>query len=93
MTDRANEQYKHLPPLVDPSSLVIEIPAFEDDRPAPEPAAPAAAPELVAATQMAQGAGGVRTIHRTQIPAALVIAGVPIGAVLVIAVVQILLAP
>ncbi|MBT2503869.1 hypothetical protein [Curtobacterium sp. ISL-83] len=92
MTDRGNERYKRLPPVVDPDALVVEVPAFEDDRPAPEPVPPAAAPELVAATQIAQGSGGVRTIRRTQISAALVIAGIPIGVLAVVAIAQILLA-
>jgi hypothetical protein len=83
-------RYTQLPPTVDPAAFVVEVPAFEDDRPAPPPIPPAAAPELVAATEFARGVGGPRTIRRTQIPAALVIAGVPIGIVAVIAVVQVL---
>jgi hypothetical protein len=91
MADRtARNQYTQLPPIVQPTDFVVEVPAFEDDRPAPPPIPPAAAPELVAATEFARGAGGPRTIRRTQIPAALLIAGVPIGAVVVIAAVQIL---
>lgn len=82
--------YDKLPGRPDPADLVVEVPAFEDDRPAPPPIPPAAAPELVAATEFARGAGGPRTIRRTQIPAALLIAGVPIGIVVVIATVQVL---
>lgn len=93
MAGGANERYKKLPPIVDPRSLVIEIPAFEDDRPAPDPLQSGAVPELEAATQVAQGSGGVRTIRRMQIPVALVIVGVPMAVVLLIAVGQILMAP
>jgi hypothetical protein len=94
MDDRiGRNQYTQLPPSVAPTDFVVEVPAFEDDRPAPPPIPPAAAPELVAATEFARGAGGPRTIRRTQIPAALLIAGVPIGAVVVIAAVQILFTP
>ncbi|PZE77664.1 hypothetical protein DEI92_01235 [Curtobacterium sp. MCBD17_034] len=83
-------RFAHLPPAVDPAEVVIEIPAFEDDRPAPPPVPPAAAPELVAATQVAQASGGRRTIHRTQVRAGLLIAGVPIAGVVVVALLEIL---
>jgi hypothetical protein len=46
--------YDKLPGRPDPADLVVEVPAFEDDRPQPEPAPPAAAPELVAATEFAR---------------------------------------
>jgi len=71
--------------------LVVEVPAFEDDRPQPEPAPPAAAPELVAATEFARSSHSAPTIRRTQMRAGAWIAGVPIVALAVIAVVQILL--
>jgi len=85
--------YSRLPEPVDPATLSIEVPAFEDDRPQPEPLPPAAAPELVAATQIAQGSSGrsvPQTIHRTQIPAGLLIAGVPLGILTVLAILEIL---
>lgn len=85
--------YSRLPEPVDPATLSIEVPAFEDDRPQPEPLPPAAAPELVAATQIAQGSAGrsvPQTIHRTQIPAGLLIAGVPLGILTVLAILEIL---
>jgi hypothetical protein len=87
MTNR----FSHLPDPVDPSRLVVEVPASPDDRPAPEPAPPAAAPELVAATQVAQGSGAPRTMRSSQWTAGLLIAGVPIGVLVVVAVVQIAL--
>lgn len=93
MNASAHPQYKHLPAPIDQSTLFVEVPAFEDDRPAPAPAPPAAAPELVAATQIAEASGGTRIIRRTQVRAGLMIAGVPIGALLVIAVVQIIVMP
>lgn len=93
MNANSRSQYEHLPSRIDQSALVVEVPAFEDDRPAPAPAPPAAAPELVAATQIAEASGGMRTIRRTQVRAALMIAGVPIGVLLVIAAVQIILMP
>lgn len=83
--------YSHLPEPVDPSTLSIEIPAFEDDRPQPEPLPPAASPELVAATQVAQGGGASRT-HRTQLRAALFIGVGSLGLIGAIAAIEILLA-
>ena len=83
--------YDELPGRPDPSDLVVEVPAFEDDRPQPEPAPPAAAPELVAATEFARSSHTAPTIRRTQMRAGAWIAGVPIAVLAVIAVVQILL--
>lgn len=91
---RDHPDFTRLPEPVDPTTLSIEVPAFEDDRPQPEPIPPAGAPELVAATQIAQGNGGSsvpRTIRRTQIPAGLLIAGVPLGILTVLAILDILL--
>ncbi len=85
------QRYGHLPERARPEDLVVEVPAFEDDRPQPEPEPPAAAPELVAATRFAQASHAVPTIRRTQLRAGLWIAGVPIAALAVIAVVQVLL--
>jgi hypothetical protein len=85
-----SEDYRKLPGAPRAEDFVVEVPAFEDDRPQPEPLPPAAAPELVAATQFAQSSHAVPTIRRTQLRAGLWIAGVPIAALLVIAVVQIL---
>lgn len=83
--------YERLPGRPRPEDLVVEIPAFEDDRPQPEPAPPAAAPELVAATEFARSAHAAPTIRRTQMRAGMWIAGVPIAALVVIAIVEILL--
>jgi len=91
--DNEHPDYSRLPEPVDPSTLSIEVPAFEDDRPQPEPLPPAGSPELVAATQIAQGSGGYslpQTIHRTQIPVGLLIAGVPLGILTVLAILEIL---
>lgn len=85
------QRYGHLPERARPEDLVVEVPAFEDDRPQPEPEPPAAAPELVAATRFAQASHAVPTIRRTQLRAGLWIAGVPIAALAVIAVAQVLL--
>jgi len=84
--------FTNLPERARPEDLVVEVPAFEDDRPEPEPEPPAAAPELVAATRFAQSSHALPTIRRTQMRAGAWIAGVPIAALVVIAVVQILLA-
>ncbi|PCN48605.1 hypothetical protein Csp2054_05755 [Curtobacterium sp. 'Ferrero'] len=84
--------YTHLPGAPRAEDLVVEVPAFEDDRPQPEPEPPAAAPELVAATRFAQTSHEAPTIRRTQIRAGLWIAGVPIVALVVVAVVQIIFA-
>ncbi|MBT1545864.1 hypothetical protein [Curtobacterium aurantiacum] len=54
-------------------------------------AAPAAAPELVAATEFARASHAPPTIRRTQMRAGAWIAGVPIAALVVVAIVQILL--
>jgi hypothetical protein len=83
--------YDKLPGRPDPADLVVEVPAFEDDRPQPEPAPPAAAPELVAATEFARSSNAPSTIRRTQMRAGAWIAGVPIGALVLVAIVQILL--
>jgi hypothetical protein len=83
--------YDKLPGRPDPTDLVVEVPAFEDDRPQPEPAPPAAAPELVAATEFARSSHAPPTIRRTQMRAGAWIAGVPIAALVVVAIVQILL--
>lgn len=83
--------FARLPGRPRPEHLVVEVPAFEDDRPQPEPAPPAAAPELVAATEFARSSHAAPTIRRTQMRAGAWIAGVPIAALAVIAVVQILL--
>jgi hypothetical protein len=41
MADRtARNQYTQLPPIVQPTDFVVEVPAFEDDRPAPPPIPP-----------------------------------------------------
>uniref|UniRef100_A0A942YD36 Uncharacterized protein n=1 Tax=Neobacillus citreus TaxID=2833578 RepID=A0A942YD36_9BACI len=82
--------YTRLPSAPRVEDLVVEVPAFEDDRPQPEPEPPAAAPELVAATRFAQTSHATPTIRRTQMRAAAWIAGVPIGALAVVAVVQVL---
>jgi len=92
-SNRQHPDYSHLPEPVDPSTLSIEVPAFEDDRPQPEPLPPAGSPELVAATQIAQGNGSdavPQTIHRTQIPVGLLIAGVPLGILTVLAILDII---
>lgn len=81
--------FARLPDRPRAEDLVVEVPAFEDDRPQPEPEPPAAAPELVAATRFAQTSHAVPTIRRTQMRAGLWIAGVPIVALVVIAVVQV----
>ncbi|MCE0459269.1 hypothetical protein [Curtobacterium flaccumfaciens] len=83
--------YDKLPGRPDPTDLVVEVPAFEDDRPQPEPAPPAAAPELVAATEFARSSHAPPTIRRTQMRAGAWIAGVPIAALVIVAIVQILL--
>lgn len=85
-------RFGQLPDRPRPDDLVVEVPAFEDDRPQPEPAPPAAAPELVAATEFARASHAPPTIRRTQMRAGVWIAGVPIAALVVIAVVQVLLA-
>jgi hypothetical protein len=85
-------RFGQLPDRPRPDDLVVEVPAFEDDRPQPEPAPPAAAPELVAATEFARASHAPPTIRRTQLRAGVWIAGVPIAALVVIAVVQVLLA-
>lgn len=82
--------FSRLPDRPRDEDLVVEVPAFEDDRPQPEPEPPAAAPELVAATRFAQSTHAAPTIRRTQFRAGLWIAGVPIAALVVIAVVQVL---
>jgi len=87
----AGRRFAHLPDRARAEDLVVEVPAFEDDRPQPEPEPPAAAPELVAATRFAQTSHAVPTIRRTQTRAGLWIAGVPIAALAVVAVVQIVL--
>jgi hypothetical protein len=86
------ERFDQLPEQPRPDDLVVEVPAFEDDRPQPEPAPPAAAPELVAATEFARASHAPPTIRRTQMRAGVWIAGVPIAALVVVAVVQVLLA-
>jgi hypothetical protein len=48
-------KYGALPSGVDPADYVVEVPAIPDDRPEAAPPAPAAAPELIAATQVADG--------------------------------------
>jgi hypothetical protein len=85
-------RFEQLPDRPRPGDLMVEVPAFEDDRPQPEPAPPAAAPELVAATEFARASHAPPTIRRTQMRAGVWIAGVPIAALVVIAVVQVLLA-
>ncbi|WP_423923565.1 hypothetical protein ACPEEZ_05410 [Frigoribacterium sp. 2-23] len=92
MTDPTSARYRRLPSEVDPSQYVVEIPSFVDDRPEAAAPPPAAAPELVAATQLAEGYGGRRTIRRTQVRTGLWLAGVPIVCLVAIAVVQIVLA-
>ncbi|WP_439689126.1 hypothetical protein ACRQ4C_14280 [Curtobacterium sp. SP.BCp] len=84
------DDYTRLPESPRHEDLVVEVPAFEDDRPQPEPEPPAAAPELVAATRFAQTSHAAPTIRRTQVRAGLWIAGVPIVVLAVIAVVQVL---
>lgn len=86
------QRFDQLPERPRPDDLVVEVPAFEDDRPQPEPAPPAAAPELVAATEFARASHAPPTIRRTQMRAGVWIAGVPIAALVVVAVVQVLLA-
>ncbi|MFJ7289310.1 hypothetical protein ACQXVK_14730 [Curtobacterium sp. AB451] len=83
--------FARLPDRPRADDLVVEVPAFEDDRPQPEPAPPAAAPELVAATEFARSSHAPATIRRTQVRAGAWIAGVPIAVLAVVAVVQILL--
>lgn len=83
--------YSRLPQSPRAEDLVVEVPAFEDDRPQPEPEPPAAAPELVAATRFARASHAAPTIRRTQLRAGLWIAGVPIAILVVIAVVQVAL--
>lgn len=85
------DDFTRLPDRPRAEDLVVEVPAFEDDRPAPEPAPPAAAPELVAATEFARTSHAAPTIQRTQFRAGAWIAGVPIAVLAVVAVVQILL--
>ncbi|QCR44342.1 hypothetical protein C1N91_13275 [Curtobacterium sp. SGAir0471] len=85
------QRFARLPERARTEDLVVEVPAFEDDRPQPEPEPPAAAPELVAATRFAQTSHATPTIRRTQTRAGLWIAGVPIAALAVVAVVQIVL--
>lgn len=85
-------RFGELPERPRPDDLVVEVPAFEDDRPQPEPAPPAAAPELVAATEFARASHAPPTIRRTQMRAGVWIAGVPIAVLVVVAVVQVLLA-
>ncbi len=85
------KDYTHLPATPRAEDLVVEVPAFEDDRPQPEPEPPAAAPELVAATRFAQTSHAAPTIRRTQLRAGVWIAGVPIAALVVVAVVQVVL--
>jgi hypothetical protein len=82
-------RFARLPEPPRAEDLVVEVPAFEDDREDPPPVPPAAAPELVAATQIAQASHRV-TIRRTQIPTGLVLVGVPVAIMAVIAAVQIL---
>lgn len=47
------ERFGRLPDAPSPESFVVEIPAIPDDRPQAAPPAPAAAPELIAAKQIA----------------------------------------
>jgi hypothetical protein len=82
-------RYGQLPERTRHEDLVVEVPAFEDDRPQPEPEPPAGAPELVAATRFAQSSHAAPTIRRTQMRAGAWIAGVPIAALAVVAVVQV----
>jgi len=84
--------FARLPERPRADDLVVEVPAFEDDRPQPEPAPPAAVPELVAATEFARTSHAPATIRRTQVRAGVWIAGVPIAVLAVIAVVQVLFA-
>lgn len=83
--------FARLPGRPRPEDLVVEVPAFEDDRPQPEPAPPAAAPELVAATEFARSSHTPPTIRRPQMRAGAWIAGVPIAVLAIVAVIQILL--
>ncbi|MEK6311098.1 MAG: hypothetical protein V4737_02805 [Curtobacterium sp.] len=83
--------FTRLPRRARAEDLVVEVPAFEDDRPQPEPEPPAAAPELVAATRFAQTSHTAPTIRRTQMRAGMWIAGVPIVVLALIAVVQVLI--
>ncbi|TDN43709.1 hypothetical protein EDF64_107137 [Curtobacterium flaccumfaciens] len=83
--------FARLPGRPRPEDLVVEVPAFEDDRPQPEPAPPVAAPELVAATEFARSSHTPPTIRRTQMRAGAWIAGVPIAVLAIVAVIQILL--
>ena len=91
MGDEGRSRFTRLPRPVRPSETVVEVPAHEDDRPQTPPEPPAAAPELVAATRIAQSTGGRRTIRRTQVRAGLAIAGVPILGLAVVAVIEIVL--
>ncbi|KQO59733.1 hypothetical protein [Curtobacterium sp. Leaf261] len=49
------DRYRRLPDLIPRDELVTEVVATQNDRPQPPPVPPAAAPELVAATQIADG--------------------------------------
>jgi hypothetical protein len=49
------DRYRHLPDMIPRDELVSEAVATPDDRPQPPPVPPTAAPELVAATQIADG--------------------------------------
>ncbi len=47
------ERFGHLPERPQPENFVVTVPASDVDAAAPAPAPPAAAPELIAATQIA----------------------------------------
>ncbi|PZF58228.1 hypothetical protein DEJ23_04865 [Curtobacterium sp. MCSS17_008] len=87
-----DQRYGHLPERPRAEDLVVEVPAFEDDRPQPEPEPPAGAPELVAATRFAQTSHEAPTIRRTQLRTGAWIAGIPIAALALVAIVQVLFA-
>lgn len=57
-------KYGALPQQVDPETFVVEIPAIPDDRPEAAPPAPAAAPELIAATEIADARRGTGRLGR-----------------------------
>jgi hypothetical protein len=84
-TDRIrHERYGRLPGTPAPDDWSVDVPSFADDRPAPPPTPPAAAPELGAATSVADGSGGPRTIPRPGLRAGLFIIGGALVAVVAI---------
>jgi hypothetical protein len=72
------ERYGHLPDPVRPDDYAVDVPVFQDDRPAPVHP-PAGAPELVAATQIADGTVRPQSIRRPARRAGLIVMAIGLG--------------